>query len=109
MEYKKLMEEIEKIKFHNISLITLVGLLNEERMTEPTIYETVVTYDLSKRDLREFTKLIKNFDDNKFVFEQKALKINPVFSQNNIISIIKSMVASGMLKDKCSDILKAYD
>ena len=109
MEYKKLMEEIEKIKFHNISLITLVGLLNEERMTEPTIYETVVTYDLSKRDLREFTKLIKNFDENKFVFEQEALKINPVFSQNNIISIIKSMVASGMLKDKCSDILKAYE
>ena len=28
MEYKKLMKEIEKIKFHNTSLITLVGLLN---------------------------------------------------------------------------------
>ena len=109
MEYKKLMKEIAKIKFRNTSLITLVGLLNEGKMAEPTIYETVVTYDLSKKDLRKFTKLIQHFEGNKFVFEQKALKINPVFSQTNIISIIKSMTASGMLREKCSEILKAYE
>ncbi len=108
-EYKMLMKEIEKIKWHNTSLITLVALLNEEKMTEPTIYETVVTYDLSKKDLRELTKLIQQYEGNNFVLEQKALKINPIFSQANIISIIKSLVASGMLKEKCLDILKSYN
>ncbi|WP_283092951.1 hypothetical protein [Planococcus alpniumensis] len=38
VEYKKLMAEIEKLKFHNISLLTLVGLLNDEKMQEPTIH-----------------------------------------------------------------------
>ncbi|RLL47836.1 hypothetical protein D8M04_00720 [Oceanobacillus piezotolerans] len=108
IEYKNLMQEIEKIKFHNISLITLVGLLNEDKMSEPTIYETVVTFDLSKRDLREFTKLIQNYNGNNCTFEQKALRINPIFTQTNIISILKSLVVSGMFKEKCLDILNSY-
>ena len=103
------MQEIEKIKFHNTSLLTLVGLLNDDKMTEPTIYETVVTFDLSKKDLREFTKLIQSYNGNNFAFEQKALLINPIFSQTNIISIVKSFVVAGMFKEKCLDILNSYE
>ncbi|MDX1807317.1 MAG: hypothetical protein R3267_09865 [Paenisporosarcina sp.] len=108
-EYKQLLAEIEKIKFHNISLLTLVGLLSDEKMQEPTIHETVVTFDLSKNDLREFTKLIQGYDGNNLALEQKALKINPVFKRNNIISIVKSYVASEMLQKNSMEILKSYE
>ena len=102
------MQEIEKIKFHNTSLLTLVGLLNDDKITEPTIYETVVTFDLSKEDLREFTKLIQSYNGNNFALEQKALLINPIFSQTNIISIVKSLLVTGMFKEKCLAILNSY-
>lgn len=103
------MQEIEKIKFHNISLITLVGLLNDDELSDqPTIYETVVTFDLSKRDLRELTKLIQNYNGNNFALEQKAIRINPIFTQTNIISIMKSLVVTGMFKEKCLEILNSY-
>ncbi len=108
-EYQKLLTEIEKIKFHNTSLLTLVGLLNDDKMQEPTIHETVVMFDLSKNDLREITKLIQSYDGNNFALEQKALIINPIFKRNNIISIVKSLVVSGMFVEKCMEILNSYD
>lgn len=108
-EFKKIIDEIEKVKFHNISIITLLGLLNDDKMAQPTIQETVVTFDLSKNDLREFTKLIQNYDSNNFAFEKYALEINPVFTKKNIISILKSFVVSQMLEEKCLEILKSYE
>ncbi|WP_347552988.1 hypothetical protein ABFG93_22330 (plasmid) [Pseudalkalibacillus hwajinpoensis] len=107
-QYKELLAEIEKLKFHNRSLLTLVGLLNDDRMQEPTIHETVVTYDLSKKDLKEFTKHIQNYNGNNFALEQKALKVNPIFNRTNIISIVKSLVVSGMVKEKGLEILESY-
>ena len=109
IEYQKLKAEIEKVKFHNNSLVTLLGLLNEDEMAEPSIYETVVTFDLSKNDLRELTKLVQNFNGNKFILEQKALKVNPVFTRNNIVSILKSFVVSKIVKEKSLEILKSYE
>ncbi|MCP3033134.1 hypothetical protein LF817_17555 [Halobacillus sp. A1] len=107
-EYKELLAEIEKLKFHNRSLLTLVALLNDDKMQEPTIHETVVTYDLSKKDLKELTKLIQKYDGNNFALEQKALKINPIFNRNNIISIVKSLVVSSLFKEKGLEILESY-
>ena len=109
VEYKKLMAEIEKLKFHNISLLTLVGLLNDEKMQEPTIHETVVSYDLSKHDLREVTRLIQSYTGNNFALEQKALLINPVFKRTNLLAIVKSLVASGMCETKGKEILNSYE
>ncbi|WP_411843111.1 hypothetical protein [Salinicoccus sp. HZC-1] len=108
-EYKQLLAEIEKLKFHNTSLLTLVGLLNDEKMQEPTIQETVVMFDLSKDDLRELTKLIQSYEGNNFALEQKALKINPIFKKQNIISIVKSFVTSGMFEKKSKEIIKSYE
>ncbi|WP_085505197.1 hypothetical protein [Thalassobacillus devorans] len=107
-QYKELLAEIEKLKFHNRSLLTLVGLLHDDKMKEPTIHETVVTYDLSKKDLRELTNLIQNYDGNNFALEQKAIKINPIFNRTNIISIVKSLVVSGLFKEKSLEILESY-
>lgn len=39
-EYEKLLAEIEKVKFHNTSLLMLIGSLHGEQMQEPTIHET---------------------------------------------------------------------
>lgn len=107
-EYKRLMAEVEKIKFHNTSLLTLIGLLKDEKMQQPTIQETVVMFDLSKNDLRELTKLIQSYEGNIFALEQKALKINLIFKKENIISIVKSFITSGMLEKKCNEILESY-
>ena len=108
-EYKQLLAEIEKLKFHNTTLLTLIGLLNDDKMQKPTIHETVVMFDLSKNDLRELSKLIQSYEGNNFALEQKALKINPIFKRNNLIGIVKSFVASGMFEKKSMEILKSYE
>lgn len=108
-EYQKLINEIEKIKFHNRSLLTLIGLLNDDKMETTTIYETTVMYDLSKRDLRDLRTLIQNYDGNNFAFEQKAIKINPVFTRNNLIFILKSFVNTDIFVEKGNEILKNYE
>lgn len=108
-EYKKLINEIEKVKFHNRSLLTLIGLLNDDKMQQATIYETTVMYDLSKTDLRELRVLIQNYNGNNFVFEQKAMKINPVFTRKNLIFILKSFVNTDMFVKKGNEILKNYE
>ncbi|GGI42651.1 hypothetical protein [Mammaliicoccus stepanovicii] len=108
-QYKLLLDEIEKLKFHNTSLLTLIGLLHTEDMKEPTIQETVVLFDLSKKDLREFSTLIKNYNGNNFALEQKALKINPIFKRRNIISILKSFIISEMFQEKSQEILNSYE
>lgn len=107
-EYEKLLAEIEKLKFHNTSLLTLIGSLHEDQMQQPTIHETVVMFDLSKSDLRDFTELVKNYDGNNYKLEEAALKINPVFRKNNIIPILKSFIFSEMLVDKSTEIINSY-
>lgn len=107
-EYDKLLAEIEKLKFHNTNLLTLIGSLKDDSMPRTTIQESIVLFDLSKNDLRRFTELVKNYDGDNFSLEQKALSINPVFNKNNIISIVKSFVTSEMLEKKSNEILKSY-
>ena len=108
-EYEKLSAEIEKLKFHNTGLLTLIGSLHNEQMQRPTIHETVVMFDLSKNDLRGFTELVQNYDGSNYKLEEEALKLNPVFRKNNIISILKSFITSEMLVDKSNEILKSYE
>lgn len=108
-EYKLLLDEIEKLRFHNTNLLTLIGLLHDEEMKEPTIQETIVLFNLSKKDLREFSTLVKNYNGNNFVLEQEALKINPIFKRRNIISILKSFIISEMFQEKSKEILNSYE
>lgn len=108
-EHKQLMAEIEKLKFHNSTLLTLMGLVNEDKMQTLTIHEAIVMFDLSKNDFRELTKLIQSYEGNNFAFEQKALEINLVFKRKNLIGIVQSFVASEMLVEKSLRILKSYE
>ncbi|KNE19241.1 hypothetical protein KM914_14960 [Virgibacillus pantothenticus] len=108
-EYQKILDEIEKVKFHNRSLLTLIGIINEDKMEKTTIYETTVMFDLSKKDLRELKILIESYSGNNFAFEQKALKINPTFKKNNLIFILKSFLNTGMFEDKITSILESYE
>lgn len=108
-KYQALSDEIEKIKFHNRSLLTLLGLLNEEKMEKTTIYEAVVMFDLSKKDLRELKTLIMDYNGNNFALEQKALMVNPVLTKNNLIFIIKSFANTEMFIKQANEILNNYD
>ncbi|HJA41004.1 MAG TPA: hypothetical protein H9667_05715 [Firmicutes bacterium] len=108
-EYQNLINEIEKVKFHNRSLLTLIGSLNDDKMQKTTIYETTVMYDLSKKDLRDLRILIQNYNGNNFAFEQNAMKINPVFIRDNLIFILRSFVNTGMFVEKGNEILKNYE
>ncbi len=108
-KYRELRDEIEKVKFHNRSLLTLLGSLNEEKMEKTTIYEAVVMFDLSKRDLRELKALIMDYNGNNFALEQKALLINPVLTKDNLIFIIKSFMNAEMLIKQGNEILNNYD
>jgi len=108
-ELQELRDEIEKIKFHNRSLWTFIGLLHEEEMEKTTIYEAVVLFDLSKKDLKELKTLIQHYNGNTFVLEQKALLINPVLTKRNLIFIIQSFVNAEMFITKGNEILHHYD
>lgn len=108
-KYKELSDEIEKVKFHNRSLLTLLGLLNEEKMKKTTIYETVVMFDLSKKDLRELKTLIMDYKGNNFALEQRVLLINPILTKDNLIFIIKSFVNTEMFIKQGNKILNNYN
>lgn len=108
-QYQELRDEIEKIKFHNRSLLTLLGLLHEEETEKTTIYEAMVLFDLSKKDLRELKTLILNYNGNNFALEQKALLINPVLTKDNLIFIIKSFMNAEMFIKQGNEILNNYD
>lgn len=108
-KYQELSDEIEKIKFHNRSLLTLLGLLYEEGMEKTTIYEAVVLFDLSKNDLRKIKTLILNYDGNNFSLEQNALLINPILKKDNLIFIIKSFVNADMFIKQGNAIIKNYE
>ena len=107
-DYQYLIDEIEKLKFHNRSLLTLIGNLHEEELKNTTIHEAVVSFDLSKNDLRELKELIMNYDKNRFAFEQKALLINPVFSRDNLLFIIECFINSEMFTTMGNEILDDY-
>lgn len=49
-----------------------------------------------------------NYDKNQFVFEQKALLINPVFFRNNLLFIIECFVSSEMFTTMGNEILNDY-
>lgn len=106
--YKFLIDEIEKVKFHNRSLLTLLGNIHKEAMEKTTIHEAIIFYDLSKTDLRELKDLIMNYDKNQFAFEQKALMINPVFTIDNLLFIVKSFVNTEMFITMGNKILEDY-
>lgn len=107
-DYQYLIDEIEKLKFHNRSLLTLIGNLHEEELENTTIHEAVISFDLSKTDLRQLKELIMNYDKNRFAFEQKALLINPVFSRDNLLFIIECFVNSEMFTTMGNEILDDY-
>lgn len=107
-DYQYLIDEIEKLKFHNRSLLTLIGNLHEEELENTTIHEAVVSFDLSKNDLRGLKELIINYDKNRFAFEQKALLINPVFSRDNLLFIIECFIHSEMFITMGNEILDDY-
>ncbi|MHA6261509.1 hypothetical protein ACXYMX_16740 [Sporosarcina sp. CAU 1771] len=108
-KYRELSAEIEKVKFHNRSLLTLLGLLNEKKMVNTTIYEAVVLFDLSKSNLRGLKTLILDYNGNNFALEQKALLINPVLTKDNLVFIIKSFVNADMFIKQGNEILNNYD
>ncbi|QNR20734.1 hypothetical protein HNY42_07205 [Exiguobacterium sp. Helios] len=108
-KYTYLIEEIEKLKFHNRTLLTLLGNLNPDALENTTIHEAVILFDLSKNDLRELKDLIIHYDRNRFVFEQKALMINPVLSTDNLLFLVKSFVNSEMLTAIGNTILTDYE
>ena len=108
-KYQELSDEIEKVKFHNRSLLTLLGLLHEKEMEKITIYEAVVLFDLSKSDLRELKTLILDYQGNNFALEQKALLINPLLKKDNLLFIIKSFINTEMFIKKGNEILNNYD
>ena len=107
--YTYLIEEIEKLKFHNRTLLTLLGNLHPDAMEDTTIHEAVILIDLSKNDLRKLKDLIINYDQNRFAFEQKALLINPVFSKDNLLFLVNSFVNSEMLIANGNTILSDYE
>lgn len=107
--YTYLIEEIEKLKFHNQTLLTLLGNLQPDAMENTTIHKAVILFDLSKSDLRGLKDLIINYDHNRFAFEQKALLINPVFSKDNLLFIVNSFVSSEILTTFGNEILNDYE
>jgi len=108
-KYDYLIEEIEKLKFHNRTLLTLLGNLHQDAMEDTTIHESIILFDLSKNDLRELKDLIMHHDQNRFAFEQKALMINPVFSKDSLLFLVKSFVNSEMFTTIGNTILSDYE
>ncbi|WP_211654212.1 hypothetical protein [Planococcus alpniumensis] len=108
-EAERLHQEIEKLKFHNRTLLVLLGNLLEEKMQEPTIHEAIVVHDLSKAELQVFTQLIRGYSGDIKAFEQQAAGMGPKFTNLTVKGLLRGFAGSGMLSGKCEEILQSYE
>lgn len=108
-ESESLHQEIEKLKFHNWTLLALLGDVLEDKMREPTIHEVIVVHDLSKAELQEFTQLIRGYSGDIKAFEQHASGMGHKFTNLTVKGLLQGFAGSGMLSDKCEEILQSYE
>ncbi len=108
-ELKSLREEIEKLKFHNRTLLTLLGQLLEEDMHDPSIHEAIVVHDLSKAELQEFTQLIRDYEGDMKAFKQQSANLVPKFTDLTVKGLLQAFIGSNMMTDKCESILQSYE
>lgn len=107
-ESERLHKEIEKLKFHNRTLLALLGELLKGQMQKPTIHEAIVVHDLSKPELQAFTQLIRDYEGDVKAFEQQATAMGSKFTDLAVKGLLKAFMGSGMLAGKCKEILQAY-
>lgn len=108
-DLKSLREEIEKLKFHNRTLLALIGQLLGEGMETPTIHEAIVVHDLSKAELQEFTQLIRGCEGNVKAFKEQAANLGPKFTDLTVKGLLQAFIGSNVLTDKCESILPSYE
>lgn len=108
-ELKSLHQEIEKLKFHNRTLLALIGDVLEDKMREPTIHEAIVVHDLSKAELQEFTQLIRSYSGDIKAFEQQTAGMGSKFTNLTVTGLLQAFSGSGMLSGKCEEILQSYE
>lgn len=104
-EYEFLTNEIEKLKFHNSTLLNLINS-GDSQKNKINIYEMILTFDLTKHEFNNLSLLINNFE-NKESFEENAKKINSNFHHKNLIHILKTFINSNVNKEKCENIIKS--
>ncbi|WP_434399371.1 hypothetical protein M1Q06_08890 [Planococcus sp. 11815] len=109
IELKSLHQEIEKLKFHNRTLLALLGDALEDKMREPTIHEAIVVHDLSKAELQEFTQLIRGYSGDIKAFEQQAAGLGHKFTNLTVKGLLQGFAGSGVLSGKCEEILQSYE
>ncbi|MGM0898003.1 MAG: hypothetical protein ACQEV0_08885 [Bacillota bacterium] len=107
-ESSALRQEIEKLKFHNRTLMTWIGNMLEDKSQALTIHEAIVMHDLSKEDLQCLERLISGFNGDISVFEQLAKEVNPTFTKASIVGILQAFIVSGVLEEKSREILRFY-
>ncbi|PKG45585.1 MULTISPECIES: hypothetical protein [unclassified Planococcus (in: firmicutes)] len=108
-ESESLHEEIEKLKFHNRTLLALLGDVMEDKMREPTIHEAIVVHDLSKTELQQFTQLIRGYNGDINAFKQQAASMGPKFTNLTVTGLMQGFAGSGILSGKCEEILQSYE
>ncbi|MBU9674378.1 hypothetical protein KQ939_15440 [Planococcus sp. CP5-4] len=108
-EAERLHQEIEKLKFHNRTLLVLLGNLLEEKMQEPTIHEAIVVHDLSKPELQAFTQLIRDYEGDVKAFQQQASGMGHKFTGLTVKGLLQAFIESEILAGKCEEILQSYE
>jgi len=108
-ESESLHQEIEKLKFHNRTLLALLGDVMEDKMREPTIHEAILVHDLSKAELQEFTQLIRNYSGGIEAFEQQAAGMGHKFTRMTVKGLLEGFAGSGILSGKCEEILQSFE
>jgi len=84
-----------------------------------------VRWSLKKKHMERFRRLpstlmsgsvrflpyltLQQYDQNRFAFEQKVLIVNPVFSKDNLLFLVKSFVKSEMFTTSGNTILSDYE
>lgn len=108
-ESVRLHKEIEKLKFHNRTLLALLGDVLEDKMRQPTIHEAIVVHDLSKLELQEFTQLIRDYSGDARAFEQQATGMGHKFTRAAVQGLLQALNASGMFSGKCEELLQSFE
>lgn len=83
--------DIDKLKFHNFTLLTIIGSVMEGDAVTPSLQEASVLFDLSKQELRAIIALVSDYDGDLAAFKSNAAQICDTVSEQNVMYIVEGI------------------
>ena len=97
----KMRADIDKLKSHNFTLLTIIGSIIDGNAVLPSLQEASVLFDLSKQELRDIIALVSDYDGDLAAFKSKSAQVCDTVTEQSVMYIVSG------IKNSCSGGLQA--